>query len=291
MEISIEKMRHLWLPTGKQLSILYRKGISYIFLGAGAVLMLVPFIWMVSTSLKMPHEVFSWPPQWIPNGLHWENYLQVISRIKFPTYAFNTFKIASIVTIGQLVTCSLAGYAFARLRFPGRNVLFLAYLATMMIPGHVVMIPNFIIMRKLGWVDSHLSLTIPFLTSAFGTFMMRQFFLTFPSELEDAAKLDGCTPFSFYWRILLPLSKPILATLGVMTFQWVWNDFQWPLIMISSESKRTLQVGLSYLSSQYYTDWTILMASSVLSLLPIIILFFLAQNYFVQSIKLTGLKG
>jgi multiple sugar transport system permease protein len=270
---------------------IYRMGISYIFLSGGAILMLIPFIWMLSTSFKIPHEVFSWPPQWIPNTLHWDNYLQVITRINFPTYAFNTFKIASFVTIGQLVTCSLAGYAFARIRFPGRNFLFLAYLATIMIPGHVVIIPNFIIMRMLGLVDTHMGLTLPFLTSAFGTFLMRQFFLSFPSELEDAAKLDGCSPFSFYWLILLPLSKPILATLGVMTFQWVWNDFQWPLIMISSESKRTLQVGLSYLSSQYYTDWTILMASSVLSLLPIILLFFLAQNYFVQSIRLTGLKG
>ena len=149
--------------------------------------------------------------------------------------------------IRSYYACSLAGYAFARIKFPGRDTLFVMYLVTMMVPATVTMIPNFIIMSRLGWVDTHLGLIIPALGSAFGTFLMRQFFLSFPADLEDAAKLDGCNPFSFYWRILLPNSKPIMATLGVMTFQWVWNDFQWPLIMINSESKRTLQVGLSYL--------------------------------------------
>lgn len=291
MQSDITERKALSIRTRRRLAVAFSQAASYIFLTAGALFMLIPFIWMLSTSLKIPQEVFRWPPQWIPTSMHFANYTEVIERIRFFSYALNTLKIASIVTIGQLATSSLAGYAFARLRFPGRNALFLIYLATMMIPGHVVMIPNFIVMRYLGWVDSHLGLTIPFLTTAFGTFLMRQFFLAFPSDLEDAAKLDGCSPFAFYWRILLPLSKPIMATLGVMTFQWVWNDFQWPLIMISTESKRTLQVGLSYLSSQYYTDWTILMASSVLTLLPIILLFFIAQNSFVQSIKLTGLKG
>jgi multiple sugar transport system permease protein len=161
----------------------------------------------------------------------------------------------------------------------------------MMIPGNVTMIPNFSVMRVLGLVNTHTGLILPGLTSAFGTFLMRQFFLSFPDELEDAARLDGCTPFSFYWRILLPLSRPILATLAVMTFQGTWNDFLWPLIMINSEAKRTLQVGLSYLISPNATNWPILMAGSVLTLLPIIILFFMAQKYFVQSIKLTGIKG
>lgn len=253
--------------------------------------MVMPFIWMVFTSLKTPEQVFIWPPKMFPTELHWENFKTVLSRINFTRYTLNTLKIALIVTASQLFTCSLSGYAFARLRFPGREALFIAYLATMMIPFQATMIPNFILMRVLGLVDTHTGLILPSLTSAFGTFLMRQFFLTFPSELEDAAKLDGCNPLYFYWRILLPLAKPILATLAVMTFQGTWNDFLWPLIMISNPVKRTLQVGLSYLISPYATDWPILMAGAIMTLLPIIILFFFAQNYFVQSVKMTGIKG
>jgi multiple sugar transport system permease protein len=263
----------------------------YFLLTGGALIMVMPFIWMVFTSLKTPEQVFIWPPKMFPTELHWENFKTVLSRINFTRYTLNTLKIALIVTASQLFTCSLSGYAFARLRFPGREALFIAYLATMMIPFQATMIPNFILMRVLGLVDTHTGLILPSLTSAFGTFLMRQFFLTFPSELEDAAKLDGCNPLYFYWRILLPLAKPILATLAVMTFQGTWNDFLWPLIMISNPVKRTLQVGLSYLISPYATDWPILMAGAIMTLLPIIILFFFAQNYFVQSVKMTGIKG
>jgi multiple sugar transport system permease protein len=265
--------------------------LAYTFLAVGGLLMVIPFIWMLSTSLKTLEQVFVWPPNFIPEVFQWKNYTDLLERVNFKQYTWNTFKIAGLVTLGQLFTCSLAGYAFARLRFPGKNWLFLVYLATMMIPGNVTMIPNFIVMRVFGLVNTHTGLILPGLTSAFGTFLMRQFFLAFPDELEDAARLDGCTPFSFYWRILLPLSRPILATLAVMTFQGTWNDFLWPLIMINSEAKRTLQVGLSYLISPNATDWPILMAGSVLTLLPIIILFFIAQKYFVQSIKFTGIKG
>ncbi len=268
-----------------------KKVISYTLLTIGGFIMVVPFLWMLSTSVKTLEQVFIWPPDWIPDVIQWKNYANILNSIRFGQYTFNTLKIAVLVTLGQLFTCSLAGYAFAKIRFPGKNTLFVLYLATMMIPGQVTMIPNFIIMRNLHLVNSHLGLILPSLTSAFGTFLMRQFFLSFPSELEDAAKLDGCNPFTFYVRILLPLSRPILATLAVMTFQGTWNDFLWPLIMINSEEKRTLQVGLSYLISPNATDWPLLMAGSVMTLLPIIILFFIAQKYFVQSIKMTGLKG
>lgn len=268
-----------------------RRTLSYLSLTLGAATMVTPFLWMLSTSLKAPSQVFAWPPVIIPIPPVWDNYTRVLSQFPIPRYALNTAKIAFLVTAGQLLTCSLAGFAFARLRFPGRNALFLGYLATMMVPGQVTMIPNYIVMNKLGWVGGHTGLIVPALVSPFGTFLLRQFFLTFPVELEDAAKLDGCNPLIFYWRILLPNSMPILATLGVMTFQGTWNDFQWPLIMISSESARTLQVGLSNLSSRYYTEWTRLMAGSVMTLIPIIVLFFFAQKYFVQSIKMTGLKG
>lgn len=253
--------------------------------------MIVPFLWMVSTSLKPLEQVFVYLPQWIPRPIMWQNYVELLQRVPFGAYALNTVKIAVSITLGQLFTCSLAGYAFARLRFPGRDVLFLGYLATMMIPGQVTMIPLFIIMRELHWIDTHNALIVPGLTSAFGTFLMRQFFLTFPADLEDAAKLDGCNPFDIYWRILLPLSRPILATLGVATFMGVWNDFLWPLIMINTEGKRTLTLGLASLVGQYTTDWTYLMAGSVMMLLPILIVFFIAQKYFVQGIRLTGMKG
>ncbi|NTV36324.1 MAG: carbohydrate ABC transporter permease [Anaerolineaceae bacterium] len=253
--------------------------------------MIVPFIWMVTSSLKDQTQLFAWPPQFIPNPFRWENYTEVLGKIKFGLYGWNTLKITTAVTIGRLITASLAGYAFARLRFPGKNFIFILTLITMMIPSQITMIPNFIIMRNLGLVDTHLGVILPQLADPFGIFLMRQFFLSFPSELEDAAKLDGCNPLMFYLTILLPNSKPILATLAVMTFQGVWNDFLWPLVMLTSEGNRTLAVGLSYLIGQYTTRWDILMAGSVLTVLPIIILFFVLQKYFVQSIKLTGIKG
>jgi multiple sugar transport system permease protein len=255
------------------------------------MIMIVPFVWSLLTSFKPAGEVFTRSPFWIPWPPDFSSYERILEKLSFIKYAGNTLKISVLVTLGQLATCSLAGYAFAKIRFPGREKLFLAYIATLMIPGSVVMIPNFIVMRNLGWVDTHRALIIPAIGSAYGTFMMRQFFLSFPDELEDAAKLDGCSPPKFYWHILLPNAQPILATLGVMAFQGTWNDFQWPLIILNSESKRTLQIGLSFLTSEFHTDWTILMAGSILTILPIIVLFFLAQKYFVQSVKLTGLKG
>jgi multiple sugar transport system permease protein len=264
---------------------------TYFFLTLGALIMIVPFIWMVSTSLKSQQQLFTWPPTWIPNPFVWSNYSEVFSRINFSLYGLNTLKISVAVTIGRLILCSMAGYGFARMKFPGKDFLFLLILATMMISAQVTMIPNFVIMRYLGLVDTHLGVILPQLADGFSIFLMRQFFLTFPFELEDAAKLDGCNPLMFYIRILLPNSKPILATLAVMTFQGVWNDFLWPLVMLTSPGKRTLAVGLSYLVGQYTTRWDLQMAGSVLTVLPILILFFLLQKYFVQSIKMTGLKG
>ncbi len=270
---------------------LIQKTLAHTFLLIGVILMVTPFLFSVATSFKSMETVFTTPPFHISLPLNFAAYHTIFEKINFGLFTLNTLKLAVLITIGQLITCSLAGYAFARIKFPGRDTLFVMYLVTMMVPATVTMIPNFIIMSRLGWVDTHLGLIIPALGSAFGTFLMRQFFLSFPADLEDAAKLDGCNPFSFYWRILLPNSKPIMATLGVMTFQWVWNDFQWPLIMINSESKRTLQVGLSYLLNENYINWPVLMAGSVITILPVIVLFFFAQKNFVESIKLSGLKG
>jgi multiple sugar transport system permease protein len=267
------------------------KMVAYILLLLGALIMIVPFIWMLSTSLKDQQQLFAWPPNWIPNPFVWGNYTEVFSKINFSLYGLNTLKITVAVTIGRLILCSMAGYGFARMKFPGKNFLFFLTLATMMISSQITIIPNFVIMRYLGLVDTHLGVILPQLSDGFSIFLMRQFFLTFPYELEDAAKLDGCNPFMFYIRILLPNSTPILATLAAMTFQGVWNDFLWPLVMLTSPAKRTLAVGLSYLVGQYTTRWDLQMAGSVLTVLPMIILFFLLQKYFVQSIKMTGLKG
>ena len=267
------------------------KMLGYIFLTAGAIIMIAPFLWSISTSLKLPGEVFSWPPVLIPESPSLDSYREIITDVNFGLFAWNTLKLATIIAIGQVAVCSLSGYAFAKLRFPGKNIIFLGYMATLMVPAAVTMIPNFILMRYLGWVDTHIGLIVPSLVSAYGTFLMRQFFINFPSELEDAAKLDGCNPLSFFWRIILPNSRPILATLGVIAFQGTWNDFLWPLIMLSSEEKRTLQIGLSYFQNENYADWGLLMAGSVITILPLVILFFFAQKQFIQSIRLTGLHG
>jgi multiple sugar transport system permease protein len=267
------------------------KWLVYIVLLAGSITMLVPFLWSVVTSLKAPTEVFTTPVYYVSWPLNLQAYKDMIERLPFMTYALNTVKVAGLITLGQLVTCSLAGYAFAKIKFPGRDFIFLLFLATMMVPSAVTMIPNFITMSKLKLVDSLSGLILPFIGSAYGTFLMRQFFLGFPSELEDAAKLDGCNPLSFFWHILLPNSKPIMVTLGLMTFQWAWNEFQWALIMIRTDTNRTLQVGLSALQNEHYVNWTLLMAASVLTNLPIIILFIIAQKQFIESIKMTGLKG
>lgn len=253
--------------------------------------MLIPFLWSVVTSFKAPNEVFSTPAFSISWPLNFSAYIEMIERLPFMTYAWNTIKVASIITLGQLITCSLAGYAFAKIKFPGRDFIFFLFLVTMMVPSAVTMIPNFVTMSKLKLIDSLSGLILPFIGSAYGTFLMRQFFLGFPSELEDAAKLDGCNPFTFFWHILLPNSKPIITTLGLMTFQWAWNEFQWALIMTRTDVHRTLQVGLSALQNEHYVNWTLLMSASVLTNLPIIILFIIAQKQFIQSIKMTGLKG
>lgn len=265
--------------------------IAYTALTVGALTMIIPFIWSVLTSLKSAENLFSHSAFWVQFPPDFSAFERIWTRVPILRYAGNTLKVALIVTFGQLLTSSLGGFAFAKLKFPGRDKLFIFYLATMMVPGTVLLIPNFVVMRTLGAVDTHWALILSAIGSTYGTFLMRQFFLSFPNELEDAAKLDGCNPLMFYWHILLPNSKPILTTLGLMAFQNIWNDFQWPLIVLSSESKRTLQVGLSYLMSEYYTDWNLLMAGSILTILPIIVLFFLVQKNFVQSFKLTGLKG
>jgi multiple sugar transport system permease protein len=249
-----------------------------------------PFLWMVLTSFKDLPEILTYPPVWWPKNFIIDNYINAFSSAPFGRYYFNSVFVAVAVTIGQIITCSMAAFAFARLEFRGRDVLFYIFLGTMMIPGQVTMIPSFMMLYWLGWIDSYAALIVPGLASAFGTFLLRQFFMGIPRDLEDAASIDGCGRLGLLWRIILPLSKPALATLAVFTFMGVFNDFLWALVVVNSEEMRTVQLGLAIFRDRYQTDWGQLMAASVVATLPILILFFVAQKYFIQGITLSGLK-
>ena len=268
-----------------------RKALAYLALSLLALVAIVPFMWMLSTSLKSLDEVFLYPPKWIPSHVHVSNYTSLWRDFPMTTWILNSLKVTTSVTVGVLITSSLAAYAFARMEFPFRNVLFYLYLGAMMIPGWVMLVPNFVLMRRLGWIDTHWALIIPALGQPFGTFLLRQFFLTIPKELEEAARIDGMGHFQIYRRIILPLSLPALATLAVFQFMGIWNEFLWPLIVLNSPDKFTIPLGLGFLNSQHSTDWTRLMAGSVVLLVPIVILFTIAQRYYVRGIALTGLKG
>lgn len=255
--------------------------------------MAVPFIWMISTSFKTIGEVFSFPPRWLPGSWRWQNYVEVFQEVAFARYILNTAIVTIGIVVGQLVTCSLAAYAFARLRFPGREALFWGYLATMMVPGQVTLIPAFLVIKYLGWLDSYKALIVPGIFSAFGTFLLRQFFLTLPKDLDEAATIDGCSPFGTYRTIILPLARPALATLTILTFMSAWNDLLWPLVVTSSESKRVLSIGLAIFNSspEFGTQWPHLCAGALLATLPVLMIYFSAQKYFVRGIALTGMKG
>src|SRR5690606_34040162 len=255
-----------------------------------AIITLAPFVWMILTSFKDLGEIFVYPPKWLPERLKFENYVNAFEAAPFGRYYLNSLFVASVVTIGQLITCSMAAFAFARLQFRGRNDLFFIFLGTMMIPYNVTMIPSFMVLYWLGWIDSFKALIVPGLASAFGVFLLRQFFMTIPKELEEAAYIDGATRFGVLRRIIIPLSKPALATLAIFTFMGVFNDFIWALIVINSEEMRTVQLGLAIFRDRYLTQWDLLMAGSVTAVLPILIVFFFAQSYFIKGITLSGLK-
>jgi multiple sugar transport system permease protein len=263
----------------------------HILLIAGSVVMLLPFAWMLSTSLKEPGDIFIYPPQWIPQPVRWENYQDTVTVMPFGRFYLNSAIQAVSVTILQLLTASLAAFAFARLRFRGRDALFLLYLATMMIPFPVTMIPNFVIMRYLNWIDTFRALILPPAFSAFSTFLLRQYFLSIPVEMDDAARVDGASSFRIWWQIILPLSGPALATLAIFTFLGQWNNFLWPLVVTNSEKMRTLPVGLATFQSQYSIQWHLLMAGSVIAVLPILVIYIVGQKWFVRGITLTGMGG
>jgi multiple sugar transport system permease protein len=266
--------------------------VAFIVLMAVAASMVIPFVWMFSTSLKKPGAVFIFPPQWIPRPLYWTNYVRAFTVLPFGRYMLNTLFYATFATLGQLLSCSLGGFAFARLRFPGKNLVFLALLATLMVPHQVTMIPLFLLYKTLGWLDSFKPLIVPtYLGGAFGVFLFRQYFLTIPFELVDAAKIDGASWFTIYRRVMLPLAVPALATLGVFVFMGAWNDLLGPLIYLNTMSKYTITMGLTFFQAQHRVEWGMLMAASVVSLLPVLTLYFMgARKYFVQGIATVGIK-
>jgi multiple sugar transport system permease protein len=264
----------------------------YFLLIAVGLIMVGPFLWMVSTSMKQQGDIFHYPPQWLPDHFSLTNYRMIMEVLPLGRMILNSFVIAISATIGQLISCSLAAYAFARLNFRAKNVLYFILLATMMIPAQVTMIPVFLIMKFLGWIDTLYALIVPaFFGGAFGTFLLRQFFSTIPLDLEDAARIDGCGRLRILLRIVLPLSKPALATLTLFTFMTYWNDLLGPVIYLSSVEKATLTIGLANLQSGVMTTrYDLLMAGSVMSVLPILFLLIIGQKWFVKGIAVTGLK-
>ncbi len=278
--------------------------IEYIILTTGAFIMMAPFLWMLLTSFKGQGNIFRIPPQWIPRPVHWENYIKVWSALRVDAHflglhitqgflmAFiNSVFVSVTLTFGQILTSAMGAFAFSRLKFKLRDKLFLGYLVTLMIPFQVTMIPTFVLLKYLGWVDTYQGLIVPGLVSAYGTFFLRQFFISIPRDLEDAATIDGCNKLGIFRHVILPLAKPAIATLSIFTFLGVWNDFLWPLVVINSPEKMTLPLMLNSLRGLHSTDWTILMPASVIVVTPVILVYIFNQKFITEGISLTGLKG
>lgn len=268
-------------------------GYGVLILVAG--MMIVPFMWMVSTSLKAPGTEFSYPPEILPTQLNLTNYQTLFTNLPFGRYFINTLVITLATVAGQLLICSLAAYGFARLNFMGRDTIFVLYLTTMMIPFQITLIPLYLIITQLGWVNTYQGLIVPGISSAFGIFLLRQSFLNIPRDYQDAARIDGASEWAIFSRIFLPLNGPTLATLGVFAFMGTWTDLIWPLLIARNEQMRTLELGLAYFNARpnafLQPNWPLLMAGSVVVMLPVLIVYIVAQRYFVQGIALSGVKG
>ncbi len=279
-------------PTAHRPTLRMPRALLYVFLIALAITYIFPFIWIVLSSLKAPSELIVYPPKLFPATLRWSNYQTVFKEIKIGQMFVNSLIVSLSVTAGQLIFCSLAGYSFAKLRFPGRDKLFKLYLATMMVPGTVTLIPMYVIFVRLGLVNSFAGLILPgFFGGAFGVFLTRQFFMTLPNQLGEAAVIDGAGYGRVFLRVYLPLITPILATLGIFSFMGAWNDFLWPLIVIQSSKLKTLTVGLASFQGLYGAKFNLLMAGAVLSILPVLVAFLCAQRYFIEGIALSGMKS
>ncbi|MER3417544.1 MAG: sugar ABC transporter permease [Chloroflexota bacterium] len=255
------------------------------------VLFVLPFVWMVLSSLKSAGELLRVPPTFLPADPRWENYGRVLQTVPFVQFYLNSTIMTTGRVLGQLLLCSLAGFAFARLRFPGRDGLFIALLISLMVPAATTLVPNFIIVRQLRWVDTFQGLIVPTLFSAFGTFMLRQYFLTVPRDYQDAAVIDGANPLQIYWHIFLPLARPALAAFGLLVALWSWNDFLWPLIVSNRTDTQVLSVGIALFSNRAGTDTPLMMAAATMSIVPMLVIFFAVQRHLVEGIALGGIKN
>ena len=267
------------------------RAVIFILLVLLAVFTLIPFVWMISSSLKLDREVFAYPMKWIPETFHWENYVLIWQRVPLLTYFKNTAFIAIVVTILQTLTSSFAAYAFAKLEFRGRDTLFLAYIATIAVPWQAYMLPQFIMMRAMGLYDTLWAMVVLQAFSAFGVFLMRQFYRGIPTELCEAARLDGLSEYGIWARIMLPLSKAAIATLVIFTFVNTWNDYMGPMIYLTRDFNKTIQVGLRRFIQENSSDYHLIMAASLCSLLPVSVVFLCLQKYFIEGIATSGLKG
>ena len=263
----------------------------YVLLIVIAFLMLIPFVWMLSASFKMNKDVFTFPIEWIPSNPRPQNYIDIWTRIPLITFILNTAKLTIIVTLLQLLFSSMAGYAFAKLNFKGKKVLFLGYIATIAVPWQAYMVPQFMMMRSWSLNNTHLAIILLQAFSAFGVFLMKQFYEGVPTELCEAARIDGLSEYGIWWRIMLPLSKPALSTLVIFTFVSTWNDFLGPMIYLTKTELKTIQIGLRMFITQYSAEYGLIMAGSVIALIPVLIVFLALQKYFVQGVASAGLKG
>jgi multiple sugar transport system permease protein len=278
--------RRLWLELAKRRgSILAFCALTVI---AGAVLL--PFYWMISSSLRTMDHMFSLPIQWIPDPVNWRSYVLAWQAQDFTRYFFNSGIVAVVITVGNVILCSLAGYSLTKFQYRGRSLMFILILSTMMLPLEVTMVPLFLIVKELGWQNSYQGLIVPFLVDGFGVFLMRQYMLSIPKDLIDSARIDGASELRIFSMIVLPLCKPALVALAVFTFREAWDMYIWPLIIITKDALRTLPLGISLFMSSYGTSWDQLMAIAVLGTLPMILLFFFLQRAFIQGIAATGLK-
>lgn len=290
-QVQMVRRRTVHNPTKRVLYIIGRV-LTYVLLTAGALVMLYPFIWMVMISLGSLEDLFSMPPRYVPERIHWENYPRALTEIPFFTYLRNTLFITATSMVGQILSCAMTAYSFARLRWRARDFIFVLVLATMMMPPQVTLIPTYVIWRELNALDTYVPLIVPgYLGTAYLTFLARQYFSTIPFELEDAAKVDGCGYFSTFFKVIMPLSLPLLATLAMFSFIGHWNDFFGPLIYLQSPEKYTLQLALMSYRGTYSTDVPMMMALATMILMPVLIFFLFGQQYFIQSVVLTGLKG
>ncbi|WP_320197736.1 carbohydrate ABC transporter permease [Agrobacterium sp. rho-13.3] len=255
------------------------------------IIMLLPFAWMLSASLKLSRDVFVFPIEWIPSQPRWENYTEIWTKIPLALFIYNTSKLTIIVTVMQLLTSSFAAYAFAKLNFPYKNTLFLGYIATIAMPWQVYMVPQFLLMREFGLNNTHLALIFLQAFTAFGVFLMRQFYMSIPNELCEAARIDGMNEYQIWAKIMLPLSKPALSTLTIFTFVTTWNDFLGPMIYLTKTELKTIQIGLRMFISQYSAEYGLIMAASVVALIPVLIVFLALQRFFVEGVASSGIKG